>query len=158
MKLLKLAPFANFKRFVFKDPDTQHEYQGRSLAELHANIVRYRLQNGLDLIEFLPAVTEHYMCALPENAGACVGAKIDRGVLGILKGGITLFKNFYYGDENIVDRAEADRRADICVACPLNTKPSSRRSEKTLLRVAEASVGDRKSKHYEQLGVCAGCS
>lgn len=159
ISFMKFKPFSAPQRYIFKDPDTGHFYNEANKQELVKAIVSYRVQNQLEPIEHLGAVLESYWCGLPENVGACQPAKpFSRGFFGYIKGGVALVKNIYYGDSNIVSADLADKRAEVCIGCRYNTFPDKGMFIQWSDEVAEASVGDSKSKYHDLLGNCEVCS
>lgn len=156
--LLELKPFAAFKEYYFKDPDTGRRFTGSTLQELCTKIRSYRSQNELEELEYLESVIQHFLCTRPENLGACTKTKtpLKRNIMQYLKGGAVLLKNMLY--KEYVTQDEADRRADICIGCSLNQFPDREGFLVWSDRIALATIGDRKSRHHSELGNCAGCS
>jgi len=156
MTLLKHAPFQAFKSYRFPDPDTKFLHTGASFDSLISNIRFYRAQNELEEIEFLEAVVENYLCHLPIHIGCCEQRpKLKRGVIPFLRGGIMLLKNLLYN--KYVDQETADRRAETCSKCILNTFPDKGPFIEWSDRLALHTIGARKSKHHDELGTCTGC-
>lgn len=141
---------------MWKDPDTGREFEEISKSVLMDRIAAYRSQNNLEEIEGLSVVLENYWCGLAENQGRCVPARLERGFMGYLQGGIALLKNVMYG--KVVRQEEADRRAGICVKCPYNVFPDKGPFMKWSDDAALAMVGDRRSKFHDRLGNCGVCS
>lgn len=159
MRLLRLRPFASPKSYCFVDPDTQRKYLANSKPELIKSIVQYRAQNELTPLQNLDLVLDHYWAKLPENAGiAEVSPNLKRGFYSYIKGGIALIDTLFYGERHMVSQEEADRRAQICLACPHNQFPDKGPFVNWSDQIAEASVGDRRSKHHYELGNCMVCS
>lgn len=117
----------------------------------------YRAQNELAPIESLDLVLENYLCHLPQNLKKCRPCdKLKRGLLTYIKGGIVLLQNLWY--DNPVEETEANRRAEICIKCPLNVFPDKGPFVAWSDAIALASVGDKKVARHEELGNCAGCT
>lgn len=117
----------------------------------------YRKQNNLEEIENLPDVIENYLCTLPENRGNCVPYTPPRGLMGYLKGGITLLWNMAFN--SYATKEVAMRRAEICLSCPNNTFPEDRNAfEKWSNEIAYHSLGGRSTEVDERLGTCAVCT
>lgn len=155
--LLKFRPFQTSQTWKFVDPDTSRVLSASSQKELIQLIVTYRSQNQLPPIEELDKVLEHYLCTLPENTGKCCSrGKLKRGLFTYIKGGMVLLQNLMYS--NFVSDRVAEKRAEQCVACPLNVFPDKGPFVKWSDSIASNSVGDKRTKHYEQLGNCAMCS
>jgi hypothetical protein len=155
--LFRLYPFEAFSTFEFKDPDTGYQYREASMQALLTHIIRYRVQNQLPLLDELGLTVENYLCSLPCHKGKCVSAPpLKRGFLAYFRGGIALIKKMIYNET--VSQDEADRRGLICVTCPHNVFPDKGPFLHWSDQVAEASVGDRKSKYHERLGSCEVCS
>lgn len=154
---LKFKKFTGPKDFEFKDPDTGFLYKEKSLNELHARIAKYRLQNGLPAIEFLPQVVENYLCHKPLNSGSCEASKpFKRGIAQYIEGGIALLKNFAY--QKFAPQDVADARSAQCASCVFNTFPDLGPFITWSNEIAIDSVGDRKSSHHDSLGICSACS
>jgi hypothetical protein len=159
MRLSRLKPYLGPKHYIFKDPDTGYKYEAENQPSLVKQIVSYRDQNELEPIKHLDIVLENYWANLPENAGAAETAPpLHRGFIGYIKGGIALFDNLWYGEKNMVSQHTADERAIICTKCPHNVFPDKGAFLTWADSIAEASVGDRKSRHHTALGNCAACS
>lgn len=156
--------FLQFKVFnassvwEFKDPDTGYLYKASNRGLLLSNIISYRIQNNLEPLEELNTIVDNYLCHLPENKGKCKHLKYHRNFFAYIKGGIALLMNLYYGEKNMVLVQEADRRAEICLACPHNIFPDKDMFVKWADEIAFASVGSRRSTHHDKLGNCEVCS
>lgn len=154
----KFKPFIGAKRFVFKDPDTSHEFTGKSIQDLVTQVTGYRSANDLEPLEFLPQTIENYICQLPEHAGSCTALKEPhRSVIMWVQGGVALLKNIAY--KSFCSQEEADRRSEVCYKCPKNQIPDTSKAFQTWANdMADRSVGKRRSKYHDHLGVCAICS
>ena len=120
-------------------------------------IKNYRTQNGLPEIEALNLVIDTYLCGLPENKHRCIPTKyISRSLMGYIKGGVVLVKNLWY--RFTATQFEADERALQCSTCKFNKFPNKGIFIKTSDQLAEASVGNKRSAHYDELGSCTVCS
>lgn len=128
------------------------------MEELVKHVVNYRAQNGLEPIEHLRASIEDYLCQQPENGGKCMEYKLGRGLFATYRGGVAVVKNFLFGKKEMVSEDVADERATQCLDCPLNIFPDKDGFIEFSDRLAEASTGGLKSKHYDDLGNCAACS
>lgn len=146
------------KSFKFKDPDTNREFVGTSIPDLITQVTGYRIQNDLEPLEYLPQTIENYICQLPEHVGSCTPIKSPkRSVIMTVRGGIALLKNIAYS--SFVSEAEADRRSEVCFKCPQNQFPDrSKAFQNWANDMADRSVGARKSKYHESLGICGICS
>lgn len=152
---MEFKPFQGPSAYTFIDPDTQHQYTAQNQAELVRMILGYRQQNRLEPIEALNEVLENYWCRQRENKGKCSFYQLKRGFLETMKGGISLLTNYMY--DKFVTQDQADARASICIECPENVDP-----EKGMLvawedEIAQACVGDRKSKYHDRLHTCKAC-
>jgi hypothetical protein len=157
----RLLPYLAPHKIAFQDPDTGRKFIAKTKAELIQKIVTYRAQNELPEIEHLNIVLENYWCSLPENNGICEEAKLERGLLAYLNGGISLVKNMLY--PKFATQEEAERRAAICVTCPHNVIPGETVEEKKgFLKwsddLAYHAIGDRKTPYDESLGNCQICT
>lgn len=138
------------------DPDSGYAFKAKSREDLIHHIVTYRSQNNYEPIENLDLTLDNYLCKLPINAGACrPDFPLRRGLSTTLKGGILLLKSMLY--KTFATQEEADRRAETCLNCPHNTFPDKTRFVKWTDAIAKATIGKRKSKHYNELGVCDVC-
>lgn len=153
----KFLNFTGPAQYVWKDPDTGHLFKEKNKQDLINRITIYRSQNNLEEIEQLSFVLESYWCSLPENFGRCEAVKsLPRGLLGYIKGGVALLRNLAYKD--FAKQEVADERSRICSNCPLNVFPDRNGFIRWSNDIAEASVGDRKASHHDELGQCAACS
>ena len=161
MALLKFNPFTDSKTFQFKDPDTGHVYKASSREGLLRQILDYREQNRLPEIESLREVVDHYLCLLPENAGSCqYETNQKRGFLTYAKGGLMLLKKVFYGEHMMVPQEVAEKRAAICLRCPLNRYPedaSRGMVDAWADSVALHSTNDRHTSVDALLHECAAC-
>lgn len=128
------------------------------MKALISHIELYREQNDLARIENIYTVVTNYICSLPENLGACRPLTLERGFMGYLKGGIALLTNLYYGEKNMVDKEEAERRASLCVNCPLNVFLDKGAFIKWSDEIALHSTNGKRVSVHEKLGNCAACS
>ena len=159
MQLARLKPFMGPKHYIFKDPDTGREYQATTKETLVRTIVAYREQNELPPILHLNHVLENYWANLPENAeNAEMAPPFKRGFVAYIKGGVSLLDYIWYGEDRMVTKEVADNRATICLTCPHNVFPDKGAFIAWTDSIAEASVGDKKSAHYDELGSCDCCS
>lgn len=157
--MLSFRPFQTSLVWKFPDPDNPHHlHSGRTRAELIQAIVAYRSQNGLPTLHALDMVLDNYLCSCPENIGKCRPIPLRRGLMPYLKGGLTLLSNIWYGDKNMVTQEEADRRAAICAACPMNQFPDKEGFVLWSDDIMENSVGDKRTKYNDKLGSCIVCS
>lgn len=155
--LLEFKPFEATSVYRFIDPDTQFKYIADSLPSLVQLITTYRANNRFPPIEELPSVLENYFCTLPENCGKCRKRKmLKRGLYAYIKGGLVLLQNLWY--DKTVTLEVADKRAFQCSTCSLNIFPDKGPFVRWSDKIAEASVGDKKTKHNDLLGNCSACS
>ena len=155
--LRKFAPFRVAHSYYFKNPENNWKITGTSFKDLINKIRLYRAQNEFPELEFLESVVEHYLCMRPENVGACESAgPLKRGIIATIKGGIVTLKNLMYN--SFVTQAVADERSEICLNCPHNFFPDKGPFIEWSDKLAENSIGDRKSKHHDKLGNCEICS
>lgn len=154
----KFKPTLSPKSFSFKDPDTGREFKGSSINDLVTQISGYRSANELETLEYLPQTIEHFLCELPIHAGQCTPAKPPhRSVVLMMRGGVNILKNILY--RNVCSQEEADRRSEVCYNCPKNQFPDrSKAFTSWANQMANLSIGDRKSKYHDHLGICGICS
>lgn len=143
------------KNYTFIDPDTGHIYLAKNQDSLIEDIVAYRAQNGLPQIDELPAVLQNYWCSLPQNVGKCKDCGYPIGFIGYIRGGITLLKTAAL--KHFATQEEAEKRAAQCVTCKYNSFPDRGPFLTWIHETAISIVGERKTKVYEKLGVCAVC-
>lgn len=157
IKFFRFKPLDYPSHFSFKDPDTGYLYRANSKKELLSLIVSYRHQNELPQIEALAAVTDHYLCSLPEHNGRCEpNPFVHRGFLQYFKGGVALIQNLLYN--KMVTQEKAEERGAVCIECPKNVFPDKKGFVAWSDDIASRSTGGRKSKHHDQLGNCEVCS
>lgn len=105
----------------------------------------------------LSMVVDNYLCTLPKNHGKCSPVpNLDRSIWTMLKGGVALLVNLWYG--TFASQEVAQARAAQCATCPFNELPEKTSVEKWQDQIAEASVGDRKTTYQSQLGNCRVCT
>lgn len=162
MRILK--PFQAPHSYVFEDPDTGRKFRAATEAQLIAEIVSYREQNGKPKIENLSVVLQNYWCDCPENVGKCRPYKLQRGYMSFIHGGVALLKWVYYGEDGMVDQATAEERAGVCVygnhgeVCPQNQFPDRTRFEIFADHAADAATHGRSTSLDKELGNCMACS
>lgn len=154
---MKFKPFIGPKLYQFKDPDTGYEYNAPSMGELLKIITDYRRANALSTIEMLHRVVENFLCSLPIHRGDCEpDAHLQRSVDQYVKGGVALIKSLMY--KTMVPQEVAERRAEQCVDCPFNKFPEKDGFQEASDAVALRLIGDRRTKHHNNLGNCMVCS
>jgi hypothetical protein len=154
---MKFKPNEGPFEYDFIDPDTGYQYREASKSELITRINNYRQHNELPSIDMLGLVVENYMCQLPKNYGKCSPiTNLSRSFWTVLKGGVSLVVNIWYGRFASVEVAE--ERAKQCASCPFNEYPDKTSLEEWQDSVAEGSVGDRKTSYQSKLGNCKVCS
>jgi hypothetical protein len=155
----RFKPFHAPSSYTFIDPDTAHKYGPYPDKKgLFFAILSYRDQNNLPPIAALDTVLDHYWCSLPENRGKCESFKLQRSWMQYVKGGVALLENLFYGKDNLLTPAEAEKRAKVCVSCPENVFPDKDGFIKWSDELAVASTGGLKCPSYDSLGNCAVCS
>lgn len=155
--LRKFAPFRVPQSWYFENPENRWRIEGKSLSDLTQKVRLYRAQNEFPELDYLEAVIEHYLCGKRENIGACESRGVlKRGLIPMIKGGIVILKNMMYN--SFASQEVADERAEICVTCPHNVFPDKGPFIEWSDRLAENSVGDRKTRSHDLLGNCAVCS
>jgi len=154
----KFKPFHVPKSYVFIDPDTGHPYQATTKEQLFFSILAYREQNDLPPIAALDTAIENYLCNLAENCGSCEWAKLKRGWVQTLRGGVALIENLFYGKNHIVPKEEAERRALICTACPQNIFPDKSAFITWSDEIALYATGGLRTTQYDKLGNCNACT
>ena len=152
----KFKPFQGPEEFLWTDPDTGRQFKEKTKKDLVERIVTYRAQNNLPEIEELGKVLETYWCKLPGNVGKCEPEPLKRGLMGYMKGGISLVKNMVY--RKYANKEEAEKRAAVCVQCPYNVFPDKDGFIKWTDEIAYHALGDRTTELDDHLGNCAICS
>lgn len=153
----KFKPFLSPSVFSFKDPDSGREFSDSNMLGLRNQVRAYRKANELEELEFLETVIENHLCSLPVHTGMCTPIKNPkRSVIQWVRGGVALLKNIAYS--TFVEQSEADRRSTICAKCPQNVFPDRGFFLKWAEDMAQRSVGNRKSQHHDELGICGVCS
>lgn len=152
----KFKAFEASARLEFKDPDTGHMYSAKKLGDLYKDIIQYRVQNGLELIENLVETVENYICGLPENCNKCTGVELHRSFYTYIKGGIALIKNIAF--KKYATQEVAEERAKQCVACKFNVFPDKDVFTKWSDDIAIMQVGERKTSLHEELASCEVCT
>ena len=152
----KFRPMEASASFEFTNPETGRKFIAPDMGTLVRRVAQYRADNQLPDIPQLKSVIENYLCHLPCNVGKCEPYQLKRGLMQYLKGGIALLSNLWL--KNPVPLEEADRRSAICSTCVVNVFPDKGPFIKWADEIAEQTVGDKRSKHHDELGNCACCS
>lgn len=142
------------------DPDTGHKFVAANKIELIKYIRNYRSQNDLSEIDYLAMSVDDYLCRLPENVGKCEEIQLKRGFFEYASGGMALLKNVFFGEKNMVDQEEAERRAVICELCPYNSFPdeSLEGYDQWANGLAVASTGGKRTSKDKELRNCEVCT
>lgn len=156
----RLKAFAGPAKYDFKDPDTGRYFEAPTRKELVLQIINYREQNTLPLIEHLNLVLESYWCSEPINCLACEEAPLQRTFKQYVKGALSLFKMI--GFKQIVSKEKAEKRASVCVKCPHNVFYGEDKDipkfQKWTDNIALECVEGLKVSCHERLGMCEICS
>lgn len=124
----------------------------KSKKTLLDRIKIFRQQNNLEDLEYLDTIVENYLCTLPENVGKCEQVSMPLGILGYVKGGIAVIKNYMY--KSFVTKEVAEERATQCAGCKFNVKKDSSWTD----MIALNSVGSKRTSKYSELGICSVCT
>lgn len=159
-QLLRLNPSAGPKQYIFQDPDTKRKFLANDKLSLVKAIVAYRAANGLEPIQEIGIVLDHYWATLPENK---MNAEINpeplrRGLYATLKGGMVLLEDLWMRGQNRVNQQIANERAKQCSTCKFNVFPNRNHFIEFTDIIAKASIGDSYTPHDELLGNCEVCS
>lgn len=154
---LRFKAFVGPKVYEFMDPDTGYVYRENTFSDLLKSIISYREANKLETIPHIKTVVENYLCELPIHQDCCEPhPNIQRNFGKYIKGGVALLKSFLY--KNMVTQEVADKRSEQCADCPFNVFPEKDTFVILADRVAEKSIGDRRSKYHDDTGNCEICS
>lgn len=128
------------------------------MADVVEQISKYREQNKLEPIEYLPTVVENYTCGLPENCNKCEKHdKLHRSIGMYIQGGVALLKQMYY--QAFATQEVAEKRGAQCVACQYNVFPDKKGFIKFADNLAEMQIGKtRKVSMEKELGNCEVCT
>lgn len=155
--LRRFKAFEAPDHYEFKDPDTGYVMKGPTIVTVINQINQYRAQNGLEILEQLPAVIEEYTCGLPENCNKCQpNTDLHRSIFLYVKGGVQLAKNALF--RNFVTQAQAETRGQQCLGCRHNVFPDKTGFPAWADNVAVMQVGDRKVSMEKDLGNCEVCT
>jgi hypothetical protein len=154
--LKKFKPFEATDNYTFKDPDTGHVYKEKTLKQLYTAITIYRIQNRLEVIEYLNEVVENYLCSLPENCNKCRTEELKRSMYLTIQGGIALLKNMFF--QKFATQEVAEKRAAQCVTCKFNIFPDRHGFIKYADDIAIKQIGERKVSVEKELGSCEVCT
>lgn len=158
--------FLEFKAFhgprsgwSFRDPDTGFLMTAPTQEKLTQLVRDHRAANSKPPIDFLSKVIENCVCQEPDNKPHCEPVSFDRSIMQYLRGGMALLMNVFYGEENMVAPAEAERRASICERCPYNVdKPDTPNYEEWSNDMASRMRGPRRTSVDPKLKNCAICT
>lgn len=147
-------------------PETKFEFSASTLRAVVRSVAEHRRSNHLPAGD-PEADIQNFVCAsLPKGSGNCVH-ELD-GEDYALKTHFTMedVKRFIQaaisaiGSRGLVEQPEAERRAAVCAACPLNTTVGGCWRCKGLADWLFRLIGARNTAHagrLNQCGVC-GCS
>lgn len=161
----------------WKDPTTGYGYSldygpgETGLKKLMEHVARYRGQNLLPPIapdELLRSILDSVCQRKGMEARCCdtgVGGKrtVGQYVAGAFAAAKTLAAKIIPGDHerSMVSQTLADRRAAVCLKCPLHAKPDPK--DQTLLeKFTDAAmlklIGSRRTEQHDRLQSCPGCT
>lgn len=116
-------PYGNYWFYI--QPETGAEIKGTTWTIFLNNIRAYRKANGLPIGLGFEDEIEAYVC---EHQSSECEQRIDGKprkrafTLDDIVAGSRVMLSHWFNNRKVVDRKEAERRADICVGCPMNTK------------------------------------
>jgi hypothetical protein len=146
----------------YVQPETDFEFSASTLRGLVQKVTSHRETNGLPVGD-PRADIEAFVCAqLPVGSEDCTH---------VLEGDYALKTHFTMedvkrflqaavsalGSEGLVVQEEAERRASICAACPLNTTVSGCWRCKGLAEWLFRLIGARTTAHASRLNQCGVC-
>jgi len=145
------------QEWYFKNPEDNFIIRGSNLADTANKVRMYRAQNEHEPLDYLESIIENYLCFRPENRGSCEKMPpLKRGLYTTIKAGVLLIKQMMYN--SFASQEVADRRASLCVECPLNVFPDKSAFVTWADHIAEQTVGERKSKFHNEIGNCEACT
>jgi len=146
----------------YVQPETDFEFTASTLRVLVQKVTAHREANGIAIGD-PRADIEDFVCAqLPVGSEDCTH---------VLEGDYALKTRFTMedvkrflqaaasalGSEGLVAQEEAERRASICAACPLNTSVSGCWRCKGLAEWLFRLIGARTTAHASRLSQCGVC-
>lgn len=111
--------------WIYVQPETGAEIKGNTWTILLNKIRDYRKANGIPIGLGFEDEVERYVCE--HQAAECeevIEGKARKRSLTLtdVVNGTRAMLAHWFNNRKLVDRVEAERRANICVGCPLNVK------------------------------------
>lgn len=148
-------------------PETGQRFRGVSDYQLKCELEAHYRANQLQIPSDLDARIEQFVCEQePDYCTDAHGQPVRDGrrsfvheITTVLQGTRTLFA-WMAGGRQLVDASLSERRASVCVACPMNQEPEGCTScnAKTTREVVTQIVGTRQTSLHNQLKACKVCS
>lgn len=160
LKSDNLVPYGG--GFRVTDPMTGLELYGTTFESLMGRVYESRRANGIPIGVGIVQEFEQLACAsYPEectNLDPTFPRKRSLTLTDIVHGTKTML-SLWWNKKPLVDRAEAERRARICVACPLNVQFYKRCSGicPELRDVVTAIIDHQGTQYDAQLQSCSIC-
>lgn len=148
--------------WFFQEPATGMTFKDIAFSMLVQRVAVHRRNNNIETKGDLASEIETAICARlsPENQVAhCeMGTAYPKSVHWsmidrFLKSAVA----FVTGDENLVSQAEAERRANICAACPLNTGLHGCAMCRQTLNALREKLTTRRTTQDDKLQACSWC-
>lgn len=162
-KRKELTPICGF---TFTDPDTLKEFKAKnyvSFEGLEYHVQNYRVQNNLPPIDNFRDVWEHYICSnYPTMTSNCcpVEGNIARNFKQYISGAKVFIKSLFQKEsDKFVSEEIAEQRATKCIGCKYNLENRGHfYAQYYTDKIMSRSVGKRRTKRWDLLYTCAGCS
>lgn len=163
VKRWSAIPYGGQWKFTY--PPTGHVVTGRNYDALMSEAKKYFQANNIPIGLEFEAQIEDYVCAsMPDACVPCDDGRPIRvtkrlGMMDVARGTRTMLSHWWNGRQ-LVDDAEAKRRADICRGCNLYNVPFSRPCGGLcgdLATVMNSFTGVVNHSYEEGLNSCAVC-
>lgn len=148
--------------YTVYDPLTRISSSGRTFENLFDNVARTRYALGVSSGLDLRKEVEAWVCR--DYPGDCTGIDLTkprkrRLTLSDVINGSRVMMSFVKSGREVVDRAEAERRAQICKTCPFNIifpKPCAGVCGE-LLNIVKVITGNQGTQYDGSLHSCSVC-
>lgn len=163
MRKLKNRSLVPPDSYRYTDPISGHQTESSTYGDWIEAARQHRIANGFDVpLDFTGQMEDQLCGSIPpewceREAGDVASWVNTRFSWTDVQAGMVAFSEWGRQGLPLVDEAEANRRARICVTCPLNVHVSGCAACHKIASILTGLVAKKVSQHDDQLKACAVC-